>query len=120
MKDEIINLEEELRLVMLAGDVDKLDELISDSLIFIAPNGDVVTKYMDLDCHRTKLQQMTKMLPSEQVINLYGDYAVVSVKMDISGSFGNESIDGNYRYIRTWAQQNGSWQVIAGSVTKIV
>ena len=120
MKEEIIKLEEELRLAMLTNDVDALDGLISDSLLFTAPNGIVATKQLDLSCHRAKLQKTSEMVPSEQIIEIYDDYAVVSVKMSIKGTFGADTIDGEYRYNRTWAKLNGNWQVIAGSVVKIV
>jgi len=120
MKEEIIKLEEELRLAMIANDVNKLNGLISDSLSFISPDGSVVTKEIDLEAHRNKIQKITKLNPSEQKINFIDNVAIVTVKMYIEGCFLENPIDGNYRYIRIWMKQDNNWQVIAGSTTKII
>lgn len=120
MEEEIIKLEEELRFAMLASDVAKLDELIADSLMFIAPNGMIVTKQMDIEAHKSGLQKMTKLSPSEQQIKVYDNCAIVTVKMEIEGTYGDTSISGNYRYIRTWSQTNGALKVVAGSVVSII
>lgn len=119
MKEEIIKLEEELRLAMLASDVEKLDELISDSLMFIAPNGIVATKQMDLDIHRSGAQKMTKLTPSEQKIQFFDNCAIVTVKMEVEGIIGESHISRDYRYTRTWAKINNKWQIIAGAVVAI-
>lgn len=119
MEEEIIKLEEELRLAMLNSDVEKLDALIADSLIFIAPQGEVITKQIDLDVQRNKIQQISKLTPSEQQIQMYDDLAVVTVKMNIVGAFSGIDISGTYRYIRTWKKFDNIWQIIAGAVIQI-
>ncbi len=119
MQQEIIKLEEDLRQAMLASDVKKLDELIDDSLVFIGPDGSVASKQMDLDAHRSKIQKIQELNPTEQVINDFGSFVVVTVKMAISGTFGDFDISGMYRYLRVWENMNGNWRVITGSVTKI-
>lgn len=116
MVEEIKKLEEELRLAMLSSDVKKLDILISDNLIFLGPDGSVATKQMDLDAHAAGLQKMTKLEPSEQKIQIFGNYAVVTVKMSIEGKFGDFDISGDYRYIRNWSKTNSGWKVSSGAV----
>lgn len=115
----IKNLEEELRLAMLANDVNKLDELISDSLVFVLPNGVVATKQMDLESRKSGFTKMTKLSPSEQQIEICDNFAIVTVKMEIEGLYGDMKIDGNYRYIRTWTKINEKYQIISGSVVWI-
>ena len=119
MKETIIKLEEALRLAMLTNDVEKLDELISASLLFVTPNGVVANKEMDLEAHRARLQKMTKLEPYEQDIKMHDNLAVVTVKMELMGTYGDFDISGNYRYIRTWAKNNERWQVVAGAVVQI-
>lgn len=118
--DEIIKREEELRLAMIKSDVEKLDDLIDESLVFIAPNGAVVTKEMDLEGHKSRIQKITELLPSEQTMQLHDDCVVVTVKMDLTGTYNDTSISGKYRYIRIWSKFNDTWKVIAGSVTQII
>lgn len=119
MKEEIIKLEEELRLAMLTGNVDKLDSLISDSLIFIATQGEIVTKQMDLDVQKNKIQKMSELIPSEQQIMINDNCAIVTVKMKMIGTFSNIDISGIYRYIRTWQKINNHWQIVSGAVIQL-
>lgn len=118
MIEEIIQLEEKLRLAMLTNDVEVLDKLINEDLAFITPDGNVATKEMDLQAHKVKLQIITELVPSEQNIKINNDTAIVTVKMQITGTFGDVDISGLYRYLRIWKQINNSWQIIAGSVIK--
>ena len=119
MNSEIIKLEEKLRHAMLNSDVKKLDELIDDSLIFTSPNGNIITKSMDLQVHRLKEQKITKLSPSEQVIQVHDNCVIVSVKMELVGTYNDISISGDYRYLRVWMQKSVGWKVVAGSVINI-
>lgn len=116
---KIIELEEELRVAMIEDDVKKLDELIADSLIFTTPFGNTITKQMDLDIHSTKVQKISTLSPSEQTVQIYGSCAVVTVRMDTEGTYGDIPINGAYRYTRVWAKTNDDWKVIAGAVVAI-
>lgn len=115
----IIKLEEELRQAMMASDTEKLDELIDESLVFIAPDGNIATKQMDLAIHKSKIQKMSKLSPSEQAIKIHDDFAVVTVKMEISGTYLDFDISGHYRYLRIWKKFGDNWKIVAGSVVKI-
>ena len=119
MEKTILKLEEKLRLAMIKNDVETLNELIANDLIFISPTGDVVTKNMDLEAHRLKLQKISSMTLSEQNVKIKDGIAIVTVKMQISGFFNNIDMSGNYRYLRIWKNTDGIWQIISGSVTKI-
>ena len=119
MKNEILQLEEELRLAMINSDVQKLDELIADTLIFTSPFGLVVNKQMDLEGHRTRIQKITNLTPSEQKIEVYGDSAAVTVKMELAGTYNEMDISGVYRYIRVWKKIGDKFQIIAGSVVQL-
>lgn len=119
MKKEIIKKEEELRLAMIISDVDKLEKLIDDSLMFCGPDGTIATKQLDLEAHKTKIQKISNLTPSEQVIKLYDNLATVTVKMQLTGTFGDFDISGIYRYLRVWKKFEDNWRIIAGSVIKI-
>lgn len=119
MKKTIINLEEELRQAMLTNNIEKLDALIADSLVFVLPNGVVATKQMDLDSRKSGFTKMTKLSPSEQQIEIQNNFAIVTVKMELQGTYGDMVIDGSYRYIRTWAKNADKYQIISGSAVYI-
>lgn len=112
---EIIKLEEELRLTMLNGDAEKLDELVDDSLTFVIPNGMIITKSMDLAGYKNKIQKISQIKQSEQGIKIHDNFAVVTVKADIVGTYNGVSMSGLYRFLRIWAKIKNSWRIVAGS-----
>lgn len=120
MKSEILEKEEELRLAMLQGNITTLNELISDDLVFLSPFGCIVTKQMDLEAHSTKMQIMTKLEPSEQIIDVKDGFVISTVKMDVQGKYGQMDITGQYRYLRIWQKVDSKWKIVAGSVVKII
>lgn len=117
---QIKKSEEELRLAMIKSDVEKLDELIDDSLVFVAPNGMIATKEMDLEAHRSGIQKMTQLVQSEQNIKEQESFVVVTVMADIAGTYADTSISGQYRYLRIWSKINDAWKVVSGSVVQII
>lgn len=115
----IIDLEQELLEAMKNCDIQKLDELIHEELLFNIPDGQTITKAMDLDNYRSGNMKIDNISSSEQTINLLDDNAIVSVVIDMKGKFLNHSLDGNYRVLRVWKKIDSSWNIIAGSSLRL-
>jgi ketosteroid isomerase-like protein len=113
--------EEHLRRAMLASDVDSLDRLLDDALLFASPTGALVRKHEDLENHRTARQKLTKLEPRDLVVELFGgDLGIVTVLTDLEGTFDGRPFGGTFRYIRTWHRgEDGAWRVIAGAATAV-
>ncbi|MDB5019028.1 MAG: hypothetical protein JWQ28_155 [Pedobacter sp.] len=109
--DEIKILEQELQQAMLDSNVEELDELILDDLIFTNHMGVVLTKKSDLDAHRTRTLTIASLQASEQTIRPFGDTIVVSVLMHISGKYDGHSFEGANRYTRVWVKYGASWKI---------
>jgi ketosteroid isomerase-like protein len=113
----IKHVEEQLREAMLAGDVEALDRLIHDDLLFLGPTGALARKAEDLENHRQRRQRMTKIEPRDLSIELFGeDIGIATVLTELEGVFDDVSFSGTFRYIRTWRREAGRWQIIAGAV----
>jgi hypothetical protein len=56
---------------MLDSDV-ALDVLIADDLLFVGPMGELATKAMDLELHRSGGTKFHKLVPQELVIQVWG------------------------------------------------
>ncbi len=117
MKNQIKELEEKLRLAMLNSNIQELDKLIADTLIFTAPTGDVINKQFDLDTHHSGVLKLTKLEQAEQNIKEYENFAVVTVKAELEGILNNKHIREKCAYTRVWAILEGKWQVVAGHVS---
>jgi ketosteroid isomerase-like protein len=122
IKNIIIELEEQLRIAMLAGDAVTLALLISPELIFTNHMGQRVSKTDDIEMHQSGLLKFTELEPSEQHTNIQDHLAIVSVRMKTSGTYSGAAFAADLRFTRLWQLSTaGQWQIIAGhsSVVKV-
>jgi ketosteroid isomerase-like protein len=109
-----------LRQAQLASDVPVLDRLVDDALIFTGPDGAVYGKQDDLDAHRRGMVRITRLEPSEERIQRFGPIAVVSVRMEMSGTFQGATFAGPFRYTRVWCARREGWRIVAGHVSAVL
>jgi ketosteroid isomerase-like protein len=119
MTSNIDALEERLRRAMLDRDIEVLESLIADGLIFVSQTGAMLTKEADLQMHRSGLLRLIALEPSERRVESFEHTAVVSVRMHVVGEYDGATFAGTYRYLRVWAQVDGRWQVVAGQATQV-
>lgn len=117
---QVIALENRLIEAMKTSNVQELDSLIADDLIFTAHNGMMFTKQDDLDAHRSGNITIFDIGISEQHIKIEGDVAIVSALMEISGSFFGNTEVGFFRFMRIWKAHPQGWQIIAAQSTQVV
>jgi ketosteroid isomerase-like protein len=108
-----------LRQAQLTGDASALDRLIDDTLMFTGPDGSVYGKQDDLEAHRRGDIRITRLDPSDERIQRYGDIAVVSVRMEMAGSFKGAEFAGPFRYTRVWRARADGWRIVAGHVSSV-
>lgn len=120
MKDSVIEtLEDKLQQAMLNSDVQVLDELIADDLVFTMHTGQVVNKQYDLEAHRSGLFKFTKVDLSDRQVHHYGDCVVVTVQADLAGTFNQQAFSETYRFTRVWVERQNRWQIVAGHASQV-
>ena len=115
----VIESENLLIAAMKAGNIEALDSLLHDDLLFITPDGQAITKKMDLDSHRSGTMIVDEINPEIENINIIGDTAVITIAIAAKGSMLGQPIEGRFRYIRVWKLVCNTLKVIAGSCTPI-
>ncbi|MBW4637216.1 MAG: nuclear transport factor 2 family protein [Gloeocapsa sp. UFS-A4-WI-NPMV-4B04] len=116
---EIVACEQQLYTAQLSSNVSLLQELLSDELIFVGPSGEIFTKQMDLELHRSGSINMTKLEPKEQEIRCLNGAAVAVTKIFLAGTFQGVSFAGDFRYTRIWHHTEKGWRIIAGHCSAI-
>jgi hypothetical protein len=119
-KKQIILAEYQLADAMKKHDVEILDKLIHDDLVFHTPDGSVITKTIDLEAHRSGAMVIESIISSGQKISLFDDTAIVSVLVETKGEMLGQPVAGKFRYIRTWKSINGMPKIIAGSCIQVL
>lgn len=118
-RTDIIDLENKLLEAIRKSDVTFLDKILHDDLLFVLPNGNVITKGLDLASHRAGEMVVEEIIPFMEQINIIEDTAVVTVVYDSKGSMLGNPIQGKFRYIRFWKQFPDGFKVIGGSCAQL-
>ena len=118
-KTTIIDIENKLMDAIKISELKVLDELLHQDLLFIAPNGQTVTKEMDLASHKAGQMVVDEIILTIEQINIIDDIAIVIVVYDTKGKMLGTPIEGNFRYIRFWKKFQDSLKVIGGSCSKV-
>jgi hypothetical protein len=119
MTDHIRELEERLRLAMLASNVRELDVLIDDELLFVGPDGNLYSKAEDLELYRSGAQRLAYLEWEQQEFRLHGTACVGVVTAFVALKFRGEPVSGRFRYSRTWLHRDGQWRIVSGSVAAV-
>ena len=120
IKTQIINAEEILRKAMLTSDVKVLDELLAPEIVITTHLGELLTKKDDLSAHQSGAFKIDELNPSEQHIQVYEGVAIVSVRMQLSGSYNGSNATGDFRYTRVWKiSESGNLQIVGVHISTI-
>jgi hypothetical protein len=118
-KAQVIDNEKKLLSAMKTNNVELLDQLLHDELLFNGPSGETATKAMDLENYRSGNINLHTLESSDLMLNMVGDDIVVAVTVEILGNYLGQEIDGKFRYLRVWKLFENNWKVIAGSVVTL-
>ena len=116
---QVIASEKRLLEAMKTSNVELLDTLLHDELLFNGPNGETASKSADLANYRSGNINLHAVESSDQVLSAIGDDVVVAVTVEIRGNYLGQELDGKFRYLRVWKLLDGNWKVIAGSVVTL-
>jgi ketosteroid isomerase-like protein len=116
-----IELLEERRLrAMRRSDAEELDELLADDLVFTDHVGGMWSKQDDLEAHRSGTIEIDTQAAFDHRVRLLDGAAVVTVRLEISGTFAGHAASGTFRFTRVWAPMNdGQWRVAVAHSTRV-
>jgi ketosteroid isomerase-like protein len=118
-KAQVAASENSLLEAMKTNNVERLDTLLHDDLLFNGPTGETATKAMDLKNYHSGNIHLHTVAASDQMVRLIGDTAVVAVTVELKGNYLGQALDGKFRYMRVWKLAENTWKVIAGSVVPL-
>jgi hypothetical protein len=117
LMDELYEAEQRLQAAQLAGDVEELDRLLDEQLVFTGPPDGGChpeAKQLDLHNHRSRTQVMTKLVQEDLTVLVEGSTGVTCFLGTLEGTFAGEPFAGRMRYTRTWVYTNEyGWRILA-------
>lgn len=118
-ESKIMNLELRLIEAITENDIEFIETMLHEDLQFIAPNGEIITKEMDIASHKAKKMKVIELHPKFEKISIIGESATVVVVYKTKGIMLGNPIEGKFRYLRVWQFIDGRMQIIAGSCIQI-
>jgi ketosteroid isomerase-like protein len=89
---------------------------------FVNPRGERLTRadrVVNLRTGRTNLDSVAHA-PQEERIKVYGDIALYTALLTLSGRYSGNAENGRFRVLVVWALRDGRWQQLASQMTPIV
>ncbi|VWD00905.1 nuclear transport factor 2 family protein [Burkholderia lata] len=108
-----------LRAAMLANDVEALDALLDDDLVFTVPTGQVISKEDDLTAHRAKLLRLDRLDVQETRACAIGEMILTTTQATLAGHFDGAAFGGVFAYTRLWRRSPAGWRVVAGHASQV-
>lgn len=118
-RNDIEALEARLIEAMKTSNAAELQVLLADNLIFTNHLGHLVSKQADIDVHTSGELEVFSLETSAQLIELYGNTAIVSVVTDMSTELAGHMVLGLYRFTRVWHNNGSQWQVVAAHSSQV-
>ncbi|MBB5340531.1 nuclear transport factor 2 family protein [Tunturiibacter gelidoferens] len=111
---QILDAEDRLRIAMLCADVVVLSELLAPELIFTNHLGQLQGRESDLAAYRSGVLKIEQLVPSEQHILVAHEVGIVSVRVQLTGTYNGTPANGSFRFTRVWSlSPDRSWHVVA-------
>ncbi|WP_337059125.1 nuclear transport factor 2 family protein, partial [Elizabethkingia meningoseptica] len=86
-EQRVLEYEHMLYRAMKESDVETLDRLLHCDLLFIIPDGTVITKAQDLKNYKDKVMQIEELIPEVESLNIIEDTAIITITMQLKGKF---------------------------------
>lgn len=105
--------EQRLQAAVRSGDVEVLDLLLDDRVVYTGPDGSTVTKEEDLQAHRSRALAVEVFEQQDLQVTVVGSTGITRVLARLEGTAGGQPFTGRLRYTRTWVRADGTWRVLA-------
>src|SRR3954447_4436809 len=112
-------VEERLWRAQLSGDVEVLDDLIADDLLFTGLAGSLESKAADLQQHASGALKITKLEPLEFRVRPIPGGAITSVKMDAAALIAGKLTSATLCYTRVWISDGDRWRIAGGHMSAV-
>ena len=91
-----------------------LDKILADDFFALNPQGKLLNKAGQLENLKRPDRTLKVLNPRETHVQFYanGDVAILTEHVTVDGHDKGQPFGGEYRFLRVFAKQNGSWKVV--------
>jgi ketosteroid isomerase-like protein len=118
VEQELRRLEGQWQEALTRRDVTMLDRLMADDYVLTTVSGEVVNKARVL-AEVKSTNATADVRNTEVAVRVFGDVAIVTGLVLISGTFNEKDVSTRSRYIKVYVKRQGQWRVVAAQATLI-
>ena len=116
---EVMTVEQDWIDVYIKNDAEAFDDFLTDDFLYTSPVGEVVDRATYLKNLAEKQVQMEYIKPSDMLIRIHENTAIVTATWDVKETYKGKLDQGLNRIIRVWLRQPDRWRAVAFQVTSI-
>ncbi len=120
MEQEILDLEQQWVTALLNGDVNSLESLYADGIVYTHTNATTDTKASYLAKMRSGDLTYQSLDRTEIAVKLFNATALATCRWVAQSIAGGVHYQIDARYLHVYAQCDGAWKLVAHQSTRIV
>ena len=104
------------------ADIAAVERFWASEYTFVNPRGERLTRAARVANLRTKRTALDSLAhaPKDERIQIYGDMALYSTLLTLSGRYSGEAEQGQFRALVVWIRRDDRWQQLASQMTPVV
>ncbi len=119
-RHEIDQLEQAWQDAIVHGNVQAMDSLLADDYIAITAGGDIRSKEQTLANMKDGTVHLTSIEVSDRKVRFYGQTALVTSRVELTGTSPEGDFSGSYRYTRVYVRdEHGAWKIVSFEASRI-
>jgi ketosteroid isomerase-like protein len=117
--ETVAALDTEYQAAVAKNDADTMDRILADDFVLVLGNGTVYTKEDLLKSAREKSIQYEQQVEvdNSQKVRVWGDTAVVTAKLWVKGTKGDQSFDRKLWFSDTYVRTKNGWKYAFGQAS---
>lgn len=96
-KKQVLECEKKLLTAFTDSNIEIIDQLLRDSLLFNNPTGQTITKEIEVASFPSGILSIKCISSSDQIVQVVDDTATVAVTISLRGKYGNNPIVASHR-----------------------
>ena len=117
--DGITQLEHRFTAALLRRDNKEFDELLAEDLVHIGFEGQIAGKTEYMAFFKQGSWRYKKYEPTNVVVKLIGDAAVVTGRVERSIIVNSTETTGSFGFTHVWSKTGGRWRLTSSQVTTV-
>lgn len=119
-KTEVLKVDAERDQALQKGDVDALDRMYADGMVFTNGKGELFNKAQFLANFRSRKLSVNVLRHDDYRVHIYGDTAVITARSTSDLEYQGKVYSNPRRFTNVYVKQKGRWMLVVHDETDVV